>query len=424
MLREDMSRFISALLAKEKATIKTTLAKLEEASGEISIDSKLISEIVINSNAKIKQLGLDIKDTTPEELYISLNNLAKLHDGFLAKALGGNDASDIADMLPRITKFANSVASTKTIWGLKHAVAKRQVKLLPPKTLMKKLGYRSVDSMLKRENIDNLFAGIRVVESEEYQVRFFNNFARLKPSDFESRKISVRQLSGKWSKITDEYVKSNRSNLIELRELGSVIVMSIPLQNLKGTTITVLPLILHQVNDIQVYSSFFKYEQVQNDFGKILVKAMQGKPISNVSMAGLDLSWNVVRDHFGKLAKTGISDVFEPHVQTADLDTVSVEESLYKLEPALHYWSGNDCLGIPYQKGVVSFNLMDVSTNLINNLTLDRNSTEYLAKSLWDELLTRYLNEEPLHDQVLQQLDSQDAASEFGEQDISGAAFA
>ncbi len=420
-----MSGFISALLAKEKTAIRTTLAKLEQASGENSIDSRLISEIVIKSKAKIKQLGLDADDTTPEELYSSLNNLAQLHDSFLAKALGGIDPSDTSEMLPKITKFTNNIAKTKTVWGIKHAVAKRQIKLLPPKLLMKKLGYRSIDSMLKRENIDDLFAGIRVVESNEYIGKFFNSFTKLRPSDFESRKMSVRQLSHKkWQKITGEYVNRTRSNLVELKEMGSVIVLSIPVEKLKGTTITVLPLILHELNDIHLYSSFFKYEQVQHDFGQIFSNALQNKPISNVNMAGLDLSWNIVRDHFGKLAKTGLSDIFEPHIQNDDLEKQSVEESLYKLEPALHFWYQNDSLGLPYSNGVVSFNLMDVATNLVNNLSFGLNSTKYLAGSLWDELLTRYLNEEPLHDQVLQQLDNQNVEDEFSDKGISGAAFA
>ncbi len=415
-LEVDMSRFMSALLAKEKTAIKTALANLEEASGETSIDSKMLSEIVIKSKSKLKQLGLDADDTAPEEAYVALIDLAKLHDGFLAKALGGKDPSDITDMLPRITKYTNGLASKKTVWGIKHAVAKKQIKSLPPKVLMKKLGYRSVDSMLKRENIDDLFAGVRVIEDQEYMTKFFNSFSKLKPGDFESRKMSVRQLNKKWDKFTQDYVLQTRNNLIELKELGTVVVMNMPIQKLNGTTITLLPIILHNLNNIQVYSSFIKFEQVQHEFGKILSDTLQDKPLSNVNMAGLDVSWGIVREHFGKLDETGMSEVFGPHIQAADLEKKSIEESLFKLEPALHFWYGNNCLGLAYDKGVVSFNLLDVVTNLVNNLSFGLNSTKYLSESLWDELLTRYLDKEPLHDQVLQQLDNQDSSSEFDEQ--------
>lgn len=425
MLMLDMSRFISDLLAKEKAAIRTTLERLELASGEKSNDARLISEIVVQSKAKIKQLGLDSEDTTPAELYSSLINLAELHDVFLTKALGGNESSEVSEMLTKITKFANSVAKTKTAWAIKHAVAKRQLKELPPKALMKTLGYRSIDSMLKRENIDDLFAGIRVIESIEYINKFLGSFKKLSPSDFESRKMEVRQLNQKkWQKATKHYVSKTKNNIIGLKELGSVVVLPLPIDKLKGLTIALLPLVLYKLNDVHMYSSYFKFEQVQHDFGDIFSKSLLDKPQSNANMAGLDLSWNIIRDHFGKLAKSGMTDIFEPHIQIDDLEKQIVEESLYKLEPALHFWFGNEILGLPYKEGVISFNLLDVATNYINRLDFGNNCTKYLSESLWNELMKRYLSEEPLQDQVLQQLDSQSMEDEFDGQSISGTAFA
>ena len=57
-LRLDMSRFISALLEKEKNSVRSTLEKLESATGEKYIDSHLTSEIIVNSKRKLKELGL------------------------------------------------------------------------------------------------------------------------------------------------------------------------------------------------------------------------------------------------------------------------------------------------------------------------------------------------------------------------------
>jgi len=420
-----MSRFISALLAKEKDSIKSTIAKLEFATGEPFVDSKLTSEIIVNSKLKLKQLGLDSDDTTPEELTNTLNNLAELHDGFLAKALGGSDASDLSEMLPKITKYSNDIARTKPVWGIKHAVAKRLVKSMPPKNLMKKLGYRSIDSMTKRETIEDLFAGIRVVESPEFNIKFTNSFKKLHPSDFETRKMSVSYASNKkWVKASTEYVIRSKNNVIDIKELGSVVVMPLPITKLKGATIMILPLILHKLNEVHIYSSYFKYEQVQHDFGSILASALLNKTISNISMAGLDINWKVVVEYFGKLASSGLGNVFEPHIQTYDLEKNSIEEYLYRLEPALHFWFGNDCLGIPYAKGCVSFNLMDVATNFVNKLKYGDNSTKYLNESLWDELLKRYLSEEPLQEQVLQQIDNQLVGEEFSQPNIAGTVFA
>jgi hypothetical protein len=420
-----MSRFISDLLTKEKNSIKAILSRLEMAAGEPDIDSRLTSEIIINSKRKLRELGLDPNDTTPEELSLALNNLVGLHDRFLAKSLGADNNDVVVDLLARITKFSNNIAKTKKVWGLKHSAAKRQLKAMPPKVLMKKLGYRSIDSMLKRESIDDLYAGIRVAEHEDYINKFFKSFKKLKPSDFESRKMIVHNLTQKkWSKASVDYVLKSKNNIIELKELGSIVVMPLPIEKLRGTTIMLLPLILHRLNEIHLYSSYFKYEQVQNDFSEVLVSALLDKPISSISMAGLELNWKVIIQYLSKLAGSGVNEVFEPHIQIDDLENDSVEESLYKLEPALHFWYGNDCLGLPYKNGIVSFNLMDAATNYVNTLGFGQNSTKYLKESLWDELLKRYLEKEPLQDQVLQQLDYQPRKVDYDEAGIIGSVFA
>jgi hypothetical protein len=228
----------------------------------------------------------------------------------------------------------------------------------------------------------------------------------------------------KWQKLADEFVSSSKANIIENRELGSVVILPIPTQRLAGITITLTPLILHKLNDLHVFSSYIKFEQVQTNFGEILTDTLLDKPTTRINMAGLDLSWHIVRSHFGKIAQVGLTDIFEPHIQRDDLENKIVEESLYKLEPALHFWFGNNYLGLPFYDGVVSLNLMDVATNFVNKLSFEDGSTKYLSKSLWDEVLTRYLSESPLQDQVLQQLDNQDYDDEFAEDSISGVAYA
>jgi hypothetical protein len=118
----------------------------------------------------------------------------------------------------------------------------------------------------------------------------------------------VRQLNKKWDSITKDYVLESRDNLVELKELGSIVVLAMPIPKLSGVSIMLVPLILHKLNNIHVFSSFIKYEQVQHDFGKILSDTLQDKPLTNVNMAGLDISWNIVRDHFGKLEDSGLTD--------------------------------------------------------------------------------------------------------------------
>lgn len=163
-----MSGYLASLLAHEKQTLKSTIERLESASGQNAVDASFTSELIVKSRLKIKALGLDPKDTTPDELHQALLNLAGLHDQFLAKVIGCSDAGDSSAILPKIAKFAMSVAKRKSVWAIKHSVAKRLIKQNAPLNLMKQLGYRSIDSMIKREDISNLYAGAYAVEDSDW----------------------------------------------------------------------------------------------------------------------------------------------------------------------------------------------------------------------------------------------------------------
>ena len=43
---------------------------------------------------------------------------------------------------------------------------------------------------------------------------------------------------------------------------------------MRGIVITVLPLLLHYFNEVRLYSSFFKLQQVKPEFGGILVDTL------------------------------------------------------------------------------------------------------------------------------------------------------
>ncbi len=71
---------------------------------------------------------------------------------------------------------------------LKASVAKRFLKKKPPKAAMKRLGYRSLESMFKHETAGQLYAAALICGSESWQRTFRDQYAKLTPSDFEIKK--------------------------------------------------------------------------------------------------------------------------------------------------------------------------------------------------------------------------------------------
>jgi hypothetical protein len=335
-----------------------------------------------------------------------LLGLTKKHDEFLARRVGAHDTADVQEVLPRLKAFVDQIDIPKSAWVLKASSAKRLLKAMPPRKIMKQLGYRSVDSMIKREPIGELFGALRFAESPEWQEKFVKKYQKLSPSDFEVRDIEIIQLDPKkWGVSTDRFVRTNRHNITHLKEFGIILILPLPMRRLQGITITVLPLLLHYINEIRLYSAYFKLEQVKPEFGQIVAHTISADPGNHASMAGQRLHWRTIHQHFGR-ATADHPEIFEPHVQPEDLHWRKAEEILYRIEPALHFWHDMDFVGVRAGLRPISFNLMDMAASYANNLPYGHQAVHHMRESLWNELYSRYLGQRALELQVLRQLDN------------------
>src|ERR1700741_593270 len=248
-----MTKVLSELLAAEEPLFGMAIKQLEQASGDTSVDVRLTAEIIGKVHMKMRALGLDPRDTTGRELYRALFNLVQQHDRFLAQRIGIEDPEDVAKLLPRIKETVEALDVPKKAWLLKHSVAKRLLKATPPKKVMKQLGYRSIDSMIKREPVGEIFCAIRFLETQQWQDKFIASYKLLKPTDFETRNIEVILLDPKkWSTPANTFVNTKRHNITHMKEIGVVLILPLPVERMPGMTITTLPLVLHYIQEIRL----------------------------------------------------------------------------------------------------------------------------------------------------------------------------
>lgn len=401
-----MSRLLSELLHAEEPMFGMAIKRLEHASGNMSVDVRLTAEIVGKVHVKMRALGLDPQDTTGKELYQALRNMIERHDTFLVKRMGLEDPEDVEALLPRIKEVVEALDVPKKAWVLKYSVAKRLLQTMPPKHVMKELGYRSIDSMVKREPMGELFGAIRFMESPEWQATFVRKYKSLKPTDFETRQIEIIHLSPeKWSHAVAEFVRQRHHNITHLKELGVILMLPLPMKRIPGITITTLPLLLHYINEIRLYSSFFKSQQVHPDFSKILVETLLDDPGKHASIAGQDIHWRVIHRHFGSPEREH-PELFEPHVEPEDLLWRRAEETLYRLEPALHFWYDMEYVAVEMDGQTISFNLIDMAVSFVNSLAYGQHSIHHMRDSLWNEIYLRYVGEKTVEKQVLKQLNN------------------
>ena len=405
--------FLTDLLNAKEPLFSESLKQLETASHHPGADTKLIGDIHERATQAMKALGLDEKDTTGPELYHALIAQVKKHDEHLATSIGGDDSLKVTDLLPLMKAAAEKVKTPRDAWVLKKSVAKEMLRAAPPHNIMKMLGYRSVDSMLKRENLAEIYGALRFAETSEWLNGFNEKYKKLTPSDFETRQIEVVIMPhDRWGDIAEHFIEKKRHNITHLKELGVILMLPVKAEKLPGITIWAMSLLFHYTNEIRLYSAFFKLQQVKKDFGDIVVTTLIADPDLGPVMAGQHVHWRVIQRYFGKLEKESHPEIFEPHVQPEDLHWRHAEDILYKIDPELDFWRGLDFVALMHDGRPTTFNMMDVAASYCNKTPYESRTIYHFRESLWNEVFIRYMGQKVLEEQILQQLDNDMIAPE------------
>lgn len=402
-----MARFLRDLLDAKEPLFSLALRQLEVGSGSHGTDARLVGEIYEKATDRIRKLGLDPSDSTGKEVYRALLNKVAHNDVHLAKTIGSPDAEDVQKLIPLMKKAVDDIDIDKACWVLKKSVAKDMLRNMPPPNIMKHLGYRSVDSMLKNENLYEVYGALRFAEGPEWLTEFNAKYKQLTPSDFTQRTIEIVIMPhDRWAELCANFVHKKKHNITHLKELGIILMLPVKHKKMPGITITAMPLLLHYINEIRLYSSFFKLQQVKKDFGEVIVDTLMAEPASAAVMAGQRVHWRVIQRYFGKLAGEYHPEIFEPHVQPEDLHWRKAEEALYQVDTELEFWRDMDYVGLMHDGRPTVFNLMDVSIGYVNNTPYDERVIYHFRESLWNEIFMRYMGHKNLEDQVLKQLDN------------------
>jgi len=402
-----MSRIISELLGATEPMFSIAIKQLEQASGKPGIDVRLTAEVIGQVIQKTEDLGLDPKDTTGKELYSALLAQYQKHDAHLAKTLGVKDSDDVKTLMPLMKKAAEEVKFARKVWVLKKSVAKEFLKRTPPPNIMKILGYKSIDSMLKTENILEIYGALRFAESPDWLNNFDSHYDNLKPSDFEERNIEIVPMpADRWGDISENFVHKKRHNITHVKEMGIILMLPVKQEKIPGITTTVMPLLLHYMNEIKLYSTYFKLQQVRPDFSKIFIETLIADPGEAAIMAGQKIHWRVIQRYFGKLENEYHPEIFEPHVQPEDLHWRKAEHLLYEIDPELGWWRDLDYVGVMHAGRPVTFNLMDIAVSYSTQTPYKERAIYHFRDSLWNEVFERYMGEKTLEQQVLKQLNN------------------
>ena len=399
-----MTRYLSLALGAQEPLFSQSIQQLERASGAPRADIHLTTDIQQRTRTKIAELGLDPNDTTGPELYSVLRQRFEHDDAQIRTILKLDNTATSIDVLTRVEEVIAGAEIPKHCFALKASVAKRLFKKKVPKNAMKRLGYRSIDSMLKHEPIANMYAAALIAESASWQKQFHELYQDLHPNDFEMRKMQVvMPRSKKWDELAAEFAAGAKHNLLPFKELG-VIVMLPMAGRVEGLAITSLLLAFHAMNDIRAFSSFIKLQQVKFEFGAIVRDASVDEPHIAAQLAGQQVTWRTIHRYFARFQEAYHPEIFEPHVQPEDLSWAQAEEILAQLSPSLNFWRDSHNLAMMHEGQPVSCNMLDVALSFYNQLSFSDRIVHFFRDNVWHELMLKYLNQKNLEDAVGRQL--------------------
>jgi hypothetical protein len=409
-----VAKILRDLLDAEEPLFGLSLQQLERASGRHGTDAELIGEMSQKLASAKQAFGLDATDTTDREFYAAMLTRVKNDNDRVTKLIGGDDADDVTEMVPRIVAAVEKMDIERRCWVLKRSVAKRLLMTMPPHNLMRHLGYRTIDSMLKHEPIDELYTALRFSEGPDWLNAYNELMATVTPSDFESRDIAIVIMDhDKYVGLAEHFVQKKLHNITHTKEMGTIVVVPMKARRMKGITLKSLPLIFHYINEIRLYSSFFKLKQVERDFGRVVVETLIADPAAAANMAGVNVHWRVIQRYFGKFKDEHHPEAFQPHVHPEDLHWRRAEALLAQLDPEMAFWVEMDYVGEMASDGQpITLNLMDVSLSYSNSEPFQSRYYYHFRESLWNELFMRYMGQKNLETSILTQLDNDMIAPE------------
>jgi hypothetical protein len=376
-----MSKKLSELLGQPEALVETAVKKLEHLNGFESTDIKLLADINNKIRTKTKELGLDPDDTTGAELFHALR--VKLAD----------DEERLNLSAQELTSAITKAHKSYKVYALKHSVAKELLRAHPPRKLMKHLNYRSVDSMIKRENIVELYAGLPLIELPRWQNVFWKDLAKLTPSDFESRSIEIISMAAKrWEGLSEECVSN-------VSLLGSIAVWC----DLESKIDFALQINRH-IQQLRAICAYIKYRQVESGFGKNLVEVLQKDLGSPLEISHMPINWKTIFHHYGGRSAADHTEFFGPHILHEDIKAHNPLKVLSKISPVFEWWAELECAIKKAEDGLVSLNLADV---IAGSGSYEHRSILNARSSLWHEFIDRYLDHPSVEQHFIQQLEPQ-----------------
>ncbi len=403
-----MTNHYSDRIAKFLRVDKQIVGDLEEKLNKISGKTGVMEAIVDDNDKvvdqKLSELSLN-RSAGAQEVYDALISRIESDDLAILSALNLQDLN-FSEMAVKVVDFIRNLHVPKLGYFLKMEKARELLIAEPPKKILMALGYQTVEEMLMKEDLLEVFSALRFLEDMDWLNKvFFKQYEKLTPDDFEERYMQVRALNQKWAKAAEKFVAKKYHNVSHLKELGVIFVIPIFLK-ISGETLRLISLLLHYSNEVEYYSDIFRDLAGKESFANNLISLLRGDVVGKRPEDGNKAQFLIVQRY---LAKDDENDwrLLYPHINPEAIHWQKAEEEIQRINTHLPgfknnlgFWAGLGSVGdfFKTEAGVeilVSFNLVDTVMALVKQ----RELIKYLyhhQEALWNKLFMSYFSREKL----------------------------
>lgn len=329
---------------------------------------------------------------------------------FLKNEEGSTEFEKAANLSRKIAKIGKG-------FFLKKEFAKEILRKSQPQNLLKYLGYKDVEELLKKEDVTEAFSALRFVESNEWMHKTFEDaYSDFTSDDFEERDIEIKVLGSQWFDIAKKFVAKKHHNVSHLKEFGVIFLNPIKV-DIPGKFLRDFALLLHYFHEIEFYSKMFRKYAKEDDFALHLKSLLRGdvKEVSNIKRKKDIVPWLIVQRYLWK------EDPKDPRLKIVRMNPEAVHWARGERDLAefgkrndqidLELWGNMDWVGNFFKdedkEKFVSFDLEDNAMGLVSFMGGKEEYFSYHQKeAMWTKIFSEYVGgEEEMEKLVIENFD-------------------
>lgn len=397
-----MSKLIAQLLQADQRNFASIIQRLESMCLQPGVDTRLTAEIIVGGRAKVQELGLDPIDSTREELYYSLLAKAKVDDEILRKKLGITSTTVPTLATEKIAKATAKLLKKDVVICMVPSAVKKLLIAVPPKRTLRTLHFRSIDSVLKREDPFVMYALATLLEDTSWHSQVQARMKRLQPREAKEAHVEVLSLPSTW---LDKLKKIEFDSVIKpVPEIGSVLILpTLPL-SVKGSVLLSVCLVLQASQRLSIESLPYRTRALTVGYEKLLPDIALGLVEEIKPIHGLHPSWYAVFQLLAERDSDDKESISDFEFMLGDLEWQSTEMKLASLASELDFWAQTHFLGYIGNEKPISMHVVDTAASLVLDKKYGHQVFSHLQASLWNELQLRYLKQENIERAILSQL--------------------